>query len=417
MSKKATTLKEIYGNFAQERYLTPETKAFYVNLYERDLKRFVTALRDNEIPSKSFYIAGQRGNGKSSVLHLLTTEFPILEERYIFHYLAGREIFIYEEIDIVDVLLMIGYQLTQNTPKLKERYLTELKKLEDIKSGALVLEEKQTQDESGGFGVKAKLSVGTSFFSFLKAGGDFDSTYKINEAIRQDARRFFKLNKNKLIDLINQLILDYKMEEGSGRELLIVVDDLEKKDEIDQLFTKDLRLLDELNLVKIITMPIHLHYTQTFADKDIREFALKLEDRQGNPCPQDKALLKEVIYKRVKNRELINDEAIENAVIYSGGNLRQLIRFVHFAAEEALAFEERFIGKKEMQESIARHIRQMSPKVMLKRRFLKMIKEREPLNTQEDLDNLAQASKMQLIFAYYNGEMWYDLNPIAESSL
>jgi len=419
MSLKAETLKEIFRNFAQEKYLTKETKEFYVNLYNRDLRRFVTALRDNQIPSHSFFIAGQSGNGKSSVLNLLTTNYPQLEDVYIFNYIAGREVFLYEDIDIVDILLMIGYKLTQNSPTLREKYFEKLQKLKDIKTGVLVESNYTSSKETDGINTKGYIGLGAKFFNIFKMGGDFEATYKINEEVRKDARKFFKLNKNSLIELINSIILDYKIELNTNKELLIVLDDLEKKEDIDELFTKELYLLDELKLIKIITMPLHLQRTQTFATKDIREFGLKLFDYDGNVYQSDRELLREVIDKRIANKNLITEEAIDKAIEFSGGNLRQLIKLVHFSAEEALSFDEEFISIKEMQYSIEKLEREYSSKVMIMKGFLNTIREYKGITseTKEDLEYLSKATKMELIFAYFNGIIWYDINPVIAKSL
>lgn len=335
MSKKATTIEEIYHNFVQEKYLNKETEDFYVNLYEHDLQLFVSDLTRNRINSKSFFIAGQSGNGKSSVLHMLTTNYPQLEDKYLFHYITGREVFLHEDIDIIDILLMMGHVLTKENQTLKAKYKEYLQKLEDVKEGTYSEEERSSQKEDVGAQAKAHFGLGAKFFSFLKTGADFESTYKINEEMRLDARKLFKLKKNKLIDLINKIILDYKSEHNLDKELLIVLDDLEKRDNLDDLFIKELYLLDELNLVKIITMPIHLQRTETFTRRDIREFGLKLKDFEGNSSTHDIALLHEVVNKRIENPALISQEAITQAVNYSGGNLRQLIKLIHFAASEA----------------------------------------------------------------------------------
>lgn len=419
MSKKSLSIEDIFHNFAQEQYLNKETHEFYVNLYEDDLQEFVSDLTRNAIPSKSFFIAGQSGNGKSSVLHMLTTEYPKLEDKYLFHYITGREVFIYEDIDIVDILLMLGHVLTKDNETLQKKYRDYLEKLEDVKSGTLVESETNNQTQGGGFSAKASLSVGAKFFSFLKAGGDFESTYKINEEVRIDARKLFKLNKNKLITLINTIILDYKQSHTIDKELLVVIDDLEKRDNLDDLFKKELYLLDELNLVKIITMPIHLQRTHTFARRDIREFGLKLKDFEGNSCSRDIELLHEVINKRIENKELISAEAIEQAVQLSGGNLRQLIKLIHFSASRALAFEANSISQKEMEHSFMKLQREYSSKVMMYRSFLNSINENQILveDSDEDLEKLAKVTKQSLIFAYFNGVIWYEINPAIEKTL
>lgn len=415
---KAKTVEDIYNIFIHEEYLKEDNKEFYVSLYGKQLKKFVVALTKNQISSKSFFIAGQSGNGKSSVLNLLTSNYPEIDEKYEFFYLAGRSVFLYDDIDIIDILLMIANKIVSNSKELRIKYFEELQKLENVKDGSL--EEKETTIDKSNlnttFGVKAGL--GAKFFSILKLDGNFEASYKINEDIRKDARKLFKIRKKELIDLVNNLILEYKTTTNSSKDLLIVIDDLEKKDNIDELFIKDLQLLNQLEIVKIITMPIHLQRTNTFADKDIREFGLKLKTFEGEVFTTDIELLKDIIDIRLEDKNLISEDAIDLAVKFSGGNLRQLIKLVHFAAEEALTFDEEKITKKEMKESIEELQRELSSKVMGYQTFLNGIKATKIADdSEETLLSLAKATKMELIFAYFNGTIWYDLNPIIIKSL
>ncbi len=91
--KKATTIKEIYSVFAHEKFLKADDKDFYVDLYETDFKRFVVALKNNEIPSKAFFIAGQSGNGKSSAVQLFSSNYPDLNDYYDIKILNARNVF------------------------------------------------------------------------------------------------------------------------------------------------------------------------------------------------------------------------------------------------------------------------------------------------------------------------------------
>lgn len=415
--KKATTIKEIYSVFAHEKFLKADDKDFYVDLYEADFKRFVVALKNNEIPSKAFFIAGQSGNGKSTVLNLLTTNYPELEDNFEFNYIAGRTIFLYEDIDIVDILIMIGNTLTKNNPTLQGKFFEKLQKLEDVKDG--LLEESSTNSDKSeeNLGIKAKIGVGAKFLSILKASVDLESSYKINEEIRNDARRFFKIKRKELIDLINDIILDYKVLKNDGKSLVIVIDDLEKKDNIDNLFLKDISLLNELNLIKIVTMPIHIHRNETFPASDVREFGLKLKTYDDNPT-KDIELLRKVILKRLENTNLITEEAINLAIEYSGANLRQLIKIIHIAAEEALTFDSETITDKEVQEAINRLQRDYSSKAMNMKTFLNdILKNKFYEDNSTNLTNIARATKMELVFAYFNGIVWYEVNPIIKNIL
>jgi len=71
--KKAQDIEGIYDVFEHDRALTPDdVDDFYVDIYKKDVDDFVTDLRFNKDEKKIFLIAGQSGNGKSSVLNTLT---------------------------------------------------------------------------------------------------------------------------------------------------------------------------------------------------------------------------------------------------------------------------------------------------------------------------------------------------------
>lgn len=417
--KKATTLEEIYDCFAHEQYLTKEDEPFYVELYEKDMKLFFTALKNNKRTNRAFFIAGQSGNGKSSELNMLTTKYPALLANYEFFYIAGRTIFLYEDIDIVDIILMIGNVLSKENEALKSIYIEKLKKFEEVKDGTLELQSTESHNANENLSIGAKLSIGGKFFHFLKTSIDFESSYRVSEEIREDARRLFKIKRKELLDLTNELILEYKKDKNTDKELVIVIDDLEKKDNIDELFLKDMSLLNELNLVKIITMPIHLHRNQTFPSSDVREFGLKLKTFDNEPT-NDNQILKNVVLKRldVNYQTIIDESSIDLAVKYSGGNLRQLIRLINIAAENAIAFKLPKITTLEVKTAIETIGRAYSSKVINMKSFLNEIVENKTYEDNEaNLQNIAKATKMELIFAYFNGIVWYEINPVIEDAL
>lgn len=399
--KKAETIEDIYDVFAPEKYLTKEDKEFYVDLYGEKLKRFVTALQFNKVPSKTFFIAGQSGNGKSTVLNLLTTNFEEIEEKYIFHTIAGRTIFSYNDIDIIDILLMIGNIFIKDSKILKEKYFEKLNQLTAIEDTPI----KNT-------------SIGKTFLNILKAGIDFGAFYRLNEGIRIDARVFFKTRKTELINLINEIILEYKIEQNNDKDLILIIDNLEKKDNIDRFFLEEISLLNELNIVKIITIPIHLYRNETFPQADVREFGLKLNTFDGDEYIHDKKLLKKVIDKRLADKNLISKNAINMAVDFSGANLRQLIQLIHISAEKSLSVDGSQITPIEIEDAIKTLQLAYSSKVNSMKTFLTQIEETKAYeDNSENLVNIDKATKLGLVFAYFNGIEWYELNPIIKETL
>lgn len=417
--KKAETIEEVYAVFAHEKFLQKEEKEFYVDLYKSHTDEFVSALLLNQVPSKTFFIAGQSGNGKSTMLNMLTTCYPKLIDKYELHHIVGRSVFLYEDIDIVDVLLMIGNKLIENSKKLSELYFEKLKKLQEAKIGIYEESELVSSKNEDALSAKAQISVGAKFFSILSAKASFENSYKINEEIRKDARKFFKIQRSELIRLTNEIVASYKKEKNDGKELIIVIDDLEKKEDIDELFLKDMPLLNELNLVKIIAMPIHLKRNNTFHGCDTLEFALKLKKRDGKPNAVDENLLKEVVDRRIENKALISDEAVEEAIKYSGANLRQLVKIINFAALKAYTVGAQTISENEIEYAIERIGRDFSSQVMSMKKFLAEVREHKFYleDNEENQQKIAKATKSELVFAYFNGTVWYDINPVIETAL
>ena len=417
--KKAETIEEIYKVFAPEIFLTKDDLGFYVDLYKDDLKIFITALKYNQIPTKSFFIAGQSGNGKSTVLSLLDVNYASIGEKYDLHYFSGKETFAHDDINIIDLLLMIGGYLIRDDEALQKEYFTKLNQLQELNEGVLQIET-QVVDKTDKMGsASASLNFGINFLNILKSKGGLVTSYKANEELRKTAKRVFKTKEKDLIAIVNDIIFDYKAKNNSDKELLMIIDDLEKREDIDKLFLKEIHHLDSLNMIKIITMPIHLRRSQTFNTKDVREFALKLNTMSGKANDKDRELLNQVIKRRIKNLNLINKKVIDNAITHSGGNLRQIIKLIQLSALDALSFDAPTIEQKELDYAVEFLQRSLSSPAMMMQTFLKdiLINKALTIDTDESLEKLGKAIKMGLVFAYFNGKIWYEINPLIKKIL
>ena len=107
------------------------------------------------------------------------------------------------------------------------------------------------------------------------------------------------------------------------------------------------------------------------------------------------------------------------AIEYSGGNLRQLIKLINFAAEDAYTYDLDYISEIEMQKAIERIQRDLSLLVMLKAKFLEYIHQHKMIDHDDETHTkmLAEATKSGLVFAYFNGITWYDINPLIEKAM
>jgi len=414
----AKTLEDIYDFFDYEDYLHKED--FYVELYEEQLNDFATDLKNNKNPSKTFFLAGQSGNGKSSVLHQLKNKKPQIAEKYAVKFLDGKDIFWYEDIDITDILLMIGYEIIKEQPELVKTYAEKLQKIELVKSGELELTQSSKEQESTNAKVAANVTIGGKFLSFLKSSVSFDADYRLNSEFREDARKFFKIRKKELLDTINDIIRAYITKESNGKEILLVIDDLEKKDNIDKLFLKDIHILNEIECTKIVSMPIHLRRSGNFDRYDVREFGVRIKNfKEDEYITENINNLKEVVYSRIENRDLIDDDSVERAAKMSGGNLRQLIKIINYASAKAMSNDSEEIGEYEIDKAIDRISLDLSTRVMSHAKFLDHIHKEQIINQEDEThkDSIANTTKGGLVYAYFNGITWYDINPIINKSI
>ena len=413
--KKAQTLREIYNTFKPEEYLTPEKKDFYVNIFEDDLKTISDMLEWSENSQETIFVAGQPGNGKSTALHLLPQTHPVINELYEVLYLNGRDKFDPAvATDAVDVMLMVGFLFAKQDKTLRDKYIKSLEKLQDEKLGELEKVASHTATElnqeitgiDSGFKIDLKI---------LKIGADFEDNFRFDEETKITTRKLLKSKKKDFIDATNKIISEYSAK-LNGKKVLLVIDDIEKLNESDTIFTHDVGTLLQIECAKIITMPIHLKRTNAFAGHTAMEFSIKLKEKKDEKCiSKNIELLREIIKKRIDSDEiasLIDNLAIDKIVVMSGGNIRQLTTIIREAALDAK--DSSHISVKNVNSAIYDLKKQYSSATQIMKEFLDEIATN---NLPKDFNDnsvklLAKATKEQMIFAYHNSESWYDVNPI-----
>ena len=418
---KAKTLDDIYNNFEGNRPLSEDEYAFFINIYDKKLKRFIGNIKRNKNKQNIFFIAGQRGNGKSTILNNLKHENQEFEASYEIRHIQAMEVFRYDDIDIVDILLGIGFNLIDNNdlnPKekesFKETFKELLEKVESIHNGELEISENSSTDNRSEVQAKATLASKVSFFSYFSSDVSLSSTYKTDENIRKEAKRIYKFKNKDLLEMINLLIQKYKVLKNSPKEILLILDGLEKLNNIDDIFTKDMNILRDIECFKIMTMPVYLKNIVDIYNVKAIDFTMEI-DNDGNI--KNIHLLKEVITSRIEKLDLITDDAIDLAIKMSGGNLRQLLEIIQKASTEALdIFESEFIGTDEIESAIELLQGDLDDKIQVNAEFLQKIKETHIVG-KNDKNDLIDTLRSGLVFAYLNGKAYYDINPIIRHNL
>ena len=411
--KKASTIKEIFNIFDPQSYLKQDTKNYYIDIY----KDFTDDLHDRLELSDSeetIFVAGQSGNGKSSALQLFSSNYPDLNDYYDIKILNARNVFDKKDIDVADILLMIAFTIIEEHENLKTEFLAvledmRLKKLNELEE----IQEKTNLDsktEKGDLISGFKINLG-----LLKIGMDFKDTFKVDNQNKKVIRELIKLKKKDFIDKINEIIRKYKRDIlKEDKRLLLIIDDIEKIKDSDHIFTDEISTILQIECSKIITMPIHLKRSSTFAGYDAKEISFKLKTRNNEFIPQNIEKLVNIITARLENSDLIDNDAKELIAKRSGGNIRQLIKIVKESALKAHRNKSESIILADVKDALHDIKRDYSSASVEIKDFLDFIKEnKNPKDYSDDsIKKLKIATNESLIFAYYNGEIWYDLNPI-----
>ncbi len=423
--QKATTIKEIYNLFQPERTITRDTKEFYVDIFKKSLKEFALDLEMQQIRNKTFLVAGQSGNGKSSALNMLSIDemYPEVNDLYDFKYIVGRKNFEYlPKIDVADILFNIAFTIIEDDDELHNEFVASLERLEKLFNADLEEKIAKTNNSDAKLQLGSQLGIGGNILGLFKAKTDFKASYSLSDEAVKSATEFFKFKKQELIQLVNDIILSY--EAKFSKKIIVVIDDLEKRKDVNHLFINSheqnaqLPILNQLNLTKIITMPIHIVRSNYVNFGDLKEFGLKLKKSDGSDNLTDKQLLREVILRRVSKPELLDEDALKRVIENSGANMNQLISLIHKAALEAMLLESDTIGVEEI-DKVSEDLRRiLSSYVMNQRTFLNKIATNNiAIDDEKSLEDLEKAISNNVVFAYFNGATWFEINPIVKESL
>jgi len=411
--KKANTIKEIYNIFDPQQYLNSTTKDYYVNVYQ-DFTDDLSSRLELSDTQETIFVAGQSGNGKSSALQLFATRYPDLSELYDIKVLNARDIFDRSNIDIADVLLMMAFTIIEDNESFKEEFFSlledmrkqKLKELETIKENTTLDLKSENGSINSGFGIN---------LGILKIGADFKDLFKVDNQDKTTIRELVTLEKKDFIQKVNEIIRKYTSDILKDKKrLLLIIDDIEKIRDSDGIFTQEINTILQIECSKIITMPIHLKRGKTFAGYDTKEISFKLKTKDGTTIEKNIDLLKEIINARLGSIDIIDEDAKKEIVLKSGGNLRQLIKLVKESALVSHKNKVSITSLYDVEQALFTLKRDYSSATTEIKEFLDYIKEhKNPENYENDtLEKLKVATNESLIFAYFNGEIWYDLNPI-----
>lgn len=424
--KKANNLEELYQAFNHQIPAIDENNDFYVEAYGDEIKKLRKKILLNQNMAATFFIFGQSGSGKTSALHHLRSDK--LDSRYMTRFVtAGDYLEDLMDVDIIDILLLVGYAFVQDNEMLQSKYFSELEELKESNLGILqtTIQKDKLDKESEKLYMDISAKVG--FLNFFKFNGGFFKDGIKDSSTRESIRRVMKIDRQKLIEKVNNIILEYKEKNlAEGCRPLLIIDDLEKAKNpknIENIFIDNHAVFQQINCVKVVTTPVYVATRAPFNLSEMTHFGLRInpnpldgEKKSDAKSKSNRKLLEDIIDIRLENRSLLSEKAVKELIVLSGGNIRQLFILIQKAAEETMDLEDEIstdpIKPNDVKKAKDKFASIFSMSLMQRTEILHKVGESHKIGSEISQDDQVVKSLLDnMLFAYFNGSVWYEVNP------
>lgn len=321
-----------------------EEKVIYRSLNVRKVGGKLTYSYADNVGNKSLiFLGGMRGTGKTSELLSYQAQLNHPDCFFVVFCSLDNELN-KNDMEYVDILIL---QLEQLTLRLKE---------EDIKIDSDALDalyawfserigemnrrlDAQAEMEIGGGVNKGGFLSGLlGLFASLKANvtAGTERTTTIRTVLRQN----FNPLRDKFNEFVGEAALSIR-KRGLAQDILFIIDGLEKTNTPEirrKIVIDESSRIQQIRINAIFILPIELMKERQLL-RQVTEFVytfpnVKIQTRKNEDISAALVRLTEMIYKRIPKKlfaDNAEDELVCDAIRYSGGNPRELLRILSYA--------------------------------------------------------------------------------------
>lgn len=410
------SFKKTYANLELVPLLTDkELDELRIDYGEDAIAELEQLVEDSPDGTSKIMFVGHRGSGKSTLL----AEFKRrMKDRYFVIFFSISDLIEMSDINHINILFAIAVQMMVEAEK------TQVKIADATKRGVYEWFAKRTKTTSTQQG--GEFGFGLDFLKIVSL------KLKAESGTREEIKQEFQNKVSDLAGKINEIAALIQM--STKQEILVIIDDIDKIDlaQVEDIFTKHIKSLFQPNIRIIMTIPIatmrEINLRQsitTEANDQIVQFPViklfnKGEKRLANPqFNQDKFnIFQNILEKRIPN-ELIEPEAMEAAIIASGGALRQLIQIGNECCRICLRMVRRYpdrtdikINAEVMQEALNKI--KLDLAMSLGTEDYKMLAETYINFTPPDAASPRFLKLLHGLYVleYRNSDLWYDVHPL-----
>jgi hypothetical protein len=380
--------------------------------------------REKNIANKSLvFLAGMRGSGKTTELAKVCDKLNRpecflcivcdLDKGLDSNDMEYMDILIYQMESLFEILREKDIDVNEDILKSLQSWFSER-----------IQEVNRVIKKEGGFEVEIKAET-PSLLSFLGITAKVKANLQGTKENASKIRTVLKTNFTDFSRKLNEFFEHVNMEirkKGIAQELLFVVDGMEK------VATRDLRSkivigeIDRIRQIKantIFTLPIELmSETQRIAQMNtVLSFPfVKLRERKGDVIPRAVERFREFVHKRIDGQLFDTPDTVTEAILYSGGSPRELLRILEYAnlyADEStgkITREALDKGLKKLASLTAQYIQ------VEEFEKLKQLKDDNEKGLETAIDGGWQDLIEKLIVFEYNDGTYKRVNPVVELS-
>jgi len=420
-----TKFLEASNNLKLFPLLTTEELGKFGVIYDTEtLLDLRQRIEDNPMNSK-IILSGHTGCGKSTLLATLTQE---CRENFFVTFFSLADAIENSDINYVNIIFAIGLKLLDTAEKVGLDFPG------SVKADLISWFGKKITTKMAEF--KAQAGVGANLLEWLVL------RLKIDSGFRQEIKQEYANNVSELVEKIHEIAA--VINTITNKQILVIIDDIDKLDRniVLETFHNNIKSLFLPNFCVVYTLPIWaLHDGELLptlqsatSDQIVSMRVMKLyakgETRKPNPIPQEKviAILRKILRLRLDREiylqnpdsesDLIDEEAIAQAVLYSGGVLRELIRIANECCRVCLLDLRRTPNKAvkidlDILEIAVNNLRIQAARILGKKSYeiLQQVYKNYAPDDPQDLDFFVLLKGLAVI-EYRNDREWFDLHPI-----
>ncbi|MEL7353680.1 MAG: P-loop NTPase fold protein [Cyanobacteria bacterium P01_A01_bin.116] len=414
MATRLESFREAYSDLA----LMPlreqrELDKLRVRYGKSVLAELMQLVEDDETQDGKTIFSGHRGCGKSTLL----AEFGRQCEQngFFVSFFSIADSIEMTDVDHVNILFSIAVNL------MDEAEMANVKISESAKAAFFRWFATKTR-------VEIDQAEASGEVSFLKA---VKSTLKVSSVIRDELKQEFEPKISELVAQINAIAA--AIQNGTGKELLVIIDDMDKLDlnvirkvydHIKALFLPGFRIIYTTPVASLreasLWATMNTETNGQLVNMPVLKLFGQVESRQERPVliTENKERLCKILRKRIPD-ELIEPEIVEEIVLKSGGVLREIVRIGRKCCQ--ICLREVRVSKTPEMVKINRAVFEKAI-VSIRLDFEALLGKADYgilaqtyQNYQPD-DQKDQAFLDMLhalhILEYQNGEIWYDIHPV-----